>query len=116
MKSKLKGLIAAPFTPMNPDGSLNLNAIEQQAAALVADGVNGAFVCGTTGEGLSLSLEERMKVAERWVAFGKANLSVIVHVGSNNIAESRTLAEHAQQIRAHSIATMGPTFFRPART
>ncbi len=116
MKSKLKGLIAAPFTPMNPDGSVNLNAIEQQAAALVVDGVNGAFVCGTTGEGLSLSLEERLKVAERWAAVAPAKLPVIVHVGCNNIAESQTLAEHAEQIGAHSFASMGPTFFRPTRT
>jgi len=115
MKLKLKGLIAAPFTAMNPDGSLNLDAIGQQAAGLVSDGVSGAFVCGTTGEGLSLSLGERMNVAERWVTLGKTNLSVIVHVGCNNIAGGRMLAEHAAQIGAHSVATMGPTFFRPAR-
>src|SRR6267378_3917359 len=116
MKSNLKGLIAAPFTPMNPDGSLNPIAIERQASSLVAAGVRGAFVCGTTGEGLSLSVEERLKVAERWVAAAKSELAVIVHVGCNNIAESRTLAEHAEHIGAYAVATMGPTFFRPART
>jgi len=115
MKQTLKGLIAAPFTPMKPDGALNLNAIEQQAAGLISSGVSGAFVCGTTGEGLSLSIEERMKAAERWVAVAKTNLSVIVHVGCNNLAESRTLAEHAQRMGAHSVATMGPTLFRTAR-
>ncbi len=64
----LQGLIAAPFTPMHPDGTVNLAAIERQAAHLVATGVRGAFVCGTTGEGLSLSGAERREVAARWVA------------------------------------------------
>lgn len=110
----LKGLIAAPFTAMNADGSLNLNAIERQAAALAAAGVRGAFVCGTTGEGLALSLHERMKVAERWIAAAPPGLPVIVHVGARSAAESRTLAGHAEAIGARAFATIGPTYRRPA--
>ncbi len=116
MKSKLEGLIAAPFTPMNADGSLNLKAIEQQAASLAANGVTGAFVCGTTGEGSALSLEERLKVAERWAAVASGKLQLIIHVGRNSIAEGRTLAEHAEEIGAQAFATIGPTFCRPSRT
>jgi N-acetylneuraminate lyase len=43
MKLKLTGLVAAPFTPMHSDGSLNVGIVELQAASLVANGVNGAF-------------------------------------------------------------------------
>ena len=60
---RLTGLIAAPFTAMQPDGSLNLGLIQQQANRLAANGVQGAFICGTTGEGFSLTTEERMQVA-----------------------------------------------------
>ena len=49
---KIKGLVAAPFTPMNNDGSLNVDVIEKYAEKLKKDGVAGAFVCGTTGEGM----------------------------------------------------------------
>lgn len=113
MITKLTGLIAAPFTPMQVDGSLNLDLIEQQATLLAANGVQGAFVCGTTGEGLSLTTQERMQVAERWLAVAPKGLRVIVHVGHNSVGESRRLAAHAQQIGAHAIASIGSTFFRP---
>lgn len=111
MNSQLTGLIAAPFTPLNADGSLNLSRIECQAQSLVQNRVSGAFVCGTTGEGLSLSTAERMLVAERWMAAAPGPLRVIVHVGHNAIAESRKLAAHAEHLKAHAIATLGPTFF-----
>ena len=115
MKLKLEGLIAAPFTALHRDGSLNLDAIEQQAEHLKSNRVNGAFICGTTGEGLSLSTEERRKVGERWVAAAKGRLKIIVHVGHNSLVESRELARHAQQIGADAFATLAPSFFKPNR-
>ena len=116
MIERLTGLIAAPFTALQPGGELNLNLIEQQAKALVESGVQGAFVCGTTGEGFSLTSEERMQVAERWVAAAPADLKVIVHVGHNSLTESQRLAAHAQQVGASAVASIGPTFFLPAST
>ena len=55
----LKGLIAAPFTPMHEDGSLNLSIIPDYYEMLKANGVVGVFICGSTGEGVSLSLDEK---------------------------------------------------------
>jgi N-acetylneuraminate lyase len=112
MKSKLTGLIAAPFTAMNADGSLNLPMIECQAQALAQNGLNGAFICGTTGEGFSLTTEERLQVAEKWMAVAPASLQVIVHVGHQAISDSRKLAARAEKIGAHAVATIAPTFFR----
>jgi N-acetylneuraminate lyase len=114
MKPRLNGLIAAPFTALLPDGGLNLAVIRQQADSLVADGVNGAFICGTTGEGLSLTTAERMQVAECWVTAAAGRLKVIVHVGHNSLGESQELAAHAEKIGADAFATVGPTFFLPA--
>jgi N-acetylneuraminate lyase len=115
MRFKLTGLIAAPFTPMHSDGSLNAGIVEQQAASLVANGVNGAFICGTTGEGLSLSTVERLELAERWRAAAPPQLKLIVHVGHNSLAESQGLARHAETMGAQAVATIGPTFFRPTQ-
>jgi len=112
MKSKLTGLIAAPFTAMNADGSLNLPMIERQAAALAENGVNGAFICGTTGEGLSLTTDERVQIAEKWVSAAPRSLRIIVHVGHQSVSESRVLAAHAGRIGASAFATIAPTFFR----
>ncbi len=109
-------MIAAPFTAMNEDGSLNFNRIAEQADLLARNGVQGAFICGTTGEGFSLTSEERMQIAERWVAIAPRPLKIIVHVANNSIGESRKLAAHAEQIGAHAIASIGSTFFRPPTT
>lgn len=114
MKAQLTGLIAAPFTPMHPDGGINLDMIENIAAQLRQDGVSGAFICGTTGEGSSLTISERLEIAEKWVAVCGDDLKVIVHVGHNSIGEAKTLAAHAESINAHSIAALAPSYFKPA--
>ena len=51
-KQKIRGLIAAPPTAFHADGSVNLDMIPKQAASLAKNGVVGAFVNGTTGEGV----------------------------------------------------------------
>ena len=112
IKRRTEGLIAAPFTPMRADRTLNLNAVDQYARWLHTNGVVGAFICGTTGEGPSLTTDERLQVAEQWMAVAPRALRVIVHVGHHTVAESRTLAAHAERIKACAFATIGPTFFR----
>ncbi len=97
---KTKGLIAAPFTPLRANGAVNLDAVAPYARWLHRHGVVGAFICGTTGEGMSLTMDERRQVAERWVATAPAGLRVIVHVGHNALADCQALAAHAQDIGA----------------
>jgi len=109
----LTGLIAAPFTAFHNDGSVNLSAIEQHVASLLANRVTGAFVCGTTGEGVSLTVAERMQVAERWQQVSNGQLNIIVHVGHASLADARALAEHAQKIGAQGVASLAPFFFKP---
>jgi N-acetylneuraminate lyase len=109
----LTGLISAPFTAFHPDGSLDLQSIEKQAASLVTNGVAGAFVCGTTGEGISLTIEERMKVAQRWQEVAQGKLQIVVHVGHTSLGDARTLAAHAQKIGAQGVSTLAPYFFKP---
>jgi N-acetylneuraminate lyase len=111
---KLKGLIAAPFTPMTEDGSLNPEVIAPYAAKLKNDGVNGVFICGTTGEGMLMSPEERMTVAEYWVKEQNPDFKVIVHVGTTAYVQSRNLAVHAQKIGAYAVGCMGPVFLKPS--
>lgn len=110
----LSGLIAAPHTPFRPDGAVALDVISQQARLLAHNGVTGAFICGTTGEGASLTSEERRHVAEAWVAAKPAGLSVIVHVGHLSLGEACAFARHAGELGADAIATIAPSFFKPA--
>lgn len=114
MNKSLTGLIAAPHTPFHSDGSLALESIPAQARLLAHNGVSGAFICGTTGEGASLTGEERRRVVEAWVAARPASLAVIVHVGHLSQGEACGFAAHAQAAGADAIATIAPSFFRPA--
>ena len=113
MNQVLTGLIAAPHTPFHPDGSIAYDVIPRQAALLGANGVSGAFICGTTGEGASLTSEERRRVVEAWAAAKPASVALIVHVGHLSQSEATALARHAQEAGANAIATIAPSFFRP---
>jgi N-acetylneuraminate lyase len=110
---RLTGLIAAPHTPMHADGSLNPEAIAMQVQLLQEAGVNGAFICGTTGESLSLAVSERMAVMKAWEKAAAGSLTLIAHVGSNSLIEARALAAHAADCGADAIAVMAPNFFKP---
>lgn len=111
----LTGLIAAPHTPMNEDYSLNLRVVPRQVEILLSNGVRGAFICGSTGESHSLTVSERMQVAEAWKqAIGTRPLKLIVHAGHNCLEDAKSLAAHAQAIRADAVAVMAPCYFKPA--
>ncbi len=110
---RLTGLIAAPHTPMTGDGQVHLPMIVRQAELLIEAGVRGAFVCGSTGEGHSLTSAERRQVAEAWVQAAGGRLQVIVHVGHNSMAEAAGLAEHAMNIGAQAISALAPSYYKP---
>lgn len=107
---KIEGLIDAPFTPFKENGDINLAPIPQYAAMLKANGLKGVFINGSSGEGYMLTDEERMALAEAWVAAAPADFKVIVHVGSCCVRSSRRLAEHAAKIGAWGIGAMAPPF------
>src|SRR6476469_4990590 len=94
---KLQGLIAAPFTPMKPDGSLNLPLIPNYYEMLVANGVTGAFICGSTGEGVSMTSAEKKAVAEAWASCIKSNpdFKVMTLLGGTSLTDCKELAKHA---------------------
>ena len=52
-------MIAAPFTSMHKDGSINPDPIKEYADFLKTNNISGAFVNGTTGEGISMTINER---------------------------------------------------------
>lgn len=112
----LNGLIAAPFTPMHKDGSLNLSLIPTYYEMLKANGVTGAFICGSTGEGVSLSLSEKKAVAEAWTSctISDEEFNVMTLVGGTSITDAIELAQHAQQIGLNAVSFTAPFYFKPA--
>lgn len=113
MKYMPPGLVAAPFTPFLPDESVDFSTVPLLAKQLVRNGVVGAFICGTTGEGVSMTSYERRQLAEEWKKALPPELKLIVHVGHQSLAESCVLAQHAESIGADAIASIAPGFFKP---
>lgn len=113
MNTKLSGLIAATFTPMHQDGSLNLTIVPAMVEHLLNQGIAGLYVVGSTGEGVSLTGDERREAAEAFVQAVNGRMAVIVQVGHNSLFEAKQLATHAQQIGATAISATPPSYFKP---
>jgi len=114
---RLHGLVAAVHTPMHQDGSLNLDAIESQANHMQAQGICWVFVGGSTGESHSLTLDERIALAQRWSQVRQGSkLGMVVHVGCNCLEDSKSLASHAQKIGADALSALSPSYFKPKST
>jgi N-acetylneuraminate lyase len=111
MPDRLSGLIPATYTPMRRDGAIDLDGIAPLTEQLLEDGVTGLYVCGSTGEGVSLSVPERKQVAEAFVAATNGRVPVIVHVGHDSLAEAAGLAAHAANIGADVLSAMPPCYF-----
>jgi len=111
--TKLTGLIAAAPTPFKVDGALDLDRIPELVEHLLQDGVNGLYVLGSTGEGVSMTSDERRQVAEKFIDVMKGRKPVIVQVGHLSVFESKNLAAHAASAGADAISATPPGYFRP---
>lgn len=115
-KIHLSGLIAAPFTPMHSDGSLNIGAIPEYYKMLKTNGVTGAFICGSTGEGVSLTMQEKKDTAKAWAdcTNGDKDFKVMLLTGGTCLADSIELATYAQQVGLYAVSFTAPSYFKPA--
>jgi N-acetylneuraminate lyase len=112
----LQGLISAPFSPLNNKGELNLDIIPDYYAFLKQNGITGAFINGSTGEGVSLTLNEKKLVAEAWAAAAghDKDFKVMALLGGTCIADCIDLAKHAQQVGLYGVSLTTPFYFKPA--
>lgn len=110
--SRLNGLIAATYTPLHSTGELRLDQIGPLVEHLIADGIQGLYVCGSTGEGVSLSTSERKQVAEEFIKANAGRVPVIVQVGHNSLEEAVGLTRHAEQIGADIVSATCPSYFK----
>lgn len=112
--SKLSGLVAATHTPFHSDGRLALDVIEVQAEYLLSQHVQTVFIAGSTGESHSLTVDERMRTAQRWFEVSRGSaLRVVVHVGANCLADATALATQAEKLGACAISALAPSYFKP---
>jgi N-acetylneuraminate lyase len=117
MKIKhLQGLIAAPFTPMHEDGSLNPGAIPSYYSFLKHNGITGAFICGSTGEGVSMTANEKKVVIKAWadVTKGDEDFKVMALVGGTCLEDCKNIARFAHEQGLFAVSFTAPFYFKPA--
>ena len=110
---KLKGLIAAAFTPFTENGEVNYGMIPKMADSLSADGITGVYVCGSTGEGISCSVEERIQLMKAWSKAAKGRLTLIAHTGALSLKDISVLNRKAVELEYDAFSVIPPTFFKP---
>jgi len=104
-------LIAAAVTPLRDGGeALDESAFWPMTRFLTEHGADGVFACGTTGEGILLSLEERMRAAVMFRAALTDGL-LVVHAGAQSTRDTCLLASHAAEIGADGVAVIPPPYF-----
>jgi dihydrodipicolinate synthase/N-acetylneuraminate lyase len=103
-------LIVAAVTPLRDDGAaLDEAAVGPYVEYLASHGADGVFACGTTGEGILLSIAERQRVGR---AFRQAlRGALIVHAGAQTTADTAALAADAAELGADAVAVIAPPYF-----
>ena len=114
MKKKLEGMIAAAFTPMNEKGDLALEIIGTLAHLYEKNDVNGVFIAGSTGEGVSLTFAEKKELMIAWGKMANPGLSKTFMLGGTCLRDMQYLAECAQDNNMDAISILPPYYFKPA--
>ena len=113
MNQKLfTGINAALYTAYRDDGSVDFDETGRLAEWLIDKGISGLYLCGTTGDGLLLSLEERRKIVETVSRTVGDRAPLMVHVGTLATRDAMELARHAAQHEGvTAISSLGPVYY-----
>lgn len=108
---KYQNVIPAFYACYDKHGEVSTDGIRALTRHLISKGIKGVYVGGSSGECIYQHVDERKKVLEAVMDEAKGELTVIVHVGCNNTADSVELAAHAQRVGADAIASIPPIYF-----
>ena len=95
--TKYRGIIPAFYACYAPDGSISTERVKALTRHLIAKGVKGVYVGGSSGECIYQHPDERKAVLEAVMSEAKGKITVIAHVACNNTADSVELAAHAEK-------------------
>jgi len=102
------GAWPALLTPVTSSGHVNIEVLRQLVEHLVRKAIGGLYLCGNTGEGLWMSLDERKQVVETVADQLEGRVPFIVHVGSVSTRDAIALARHASEFGAVGVSSILP--------
>jgi 4-hydroxy-tetrahydrodipicolinate synthase len=110
----ISGIITAMVTPFDADGRVNEEAFVALLHHLLENGSDGVVVAGTTGEGATMTDDEKLRLFELAVAEAGGS-TVIAGTGSNDTAHSIELTERAGALGVDGMLVVTPYYNKPNR-
>jgi N-acetylneuraminate lyase len=105
-------IFSAIITPMYENEQVNYSALEEIVEVQIKDGVEGFYCCGSSGEGLLLTLEERKKILETILKQSRGRVPVISHIGTIRTSDVIELARHAKSVGADAVSMIPPYYYK----
>lgn len=113
MEKKFSGVFAALLTPFNEKGDVCEKRLRGLVRFLISKGINGLYICGGTGEGPSMDVEERKQVAEIVKEEAGDKVCLIAHIGGAlNTKNAIGLAKHSEKIKLDGVSSIPPIYYR----
>lgn len=109
---KLYGTVVPMVTPLTEEDKIDVESLQRLTDHCIDGGLQCLYPCGTTGEMMYLTTEERKQAAETVVRHAAGRVPVFVHVGAWNLKETIALAQHAASIGADGIGVVTPAFYK----
>jgi 4-hydroxy-tetrahydrodipicolinate synthase len=109
---RLRGSIPPLATPFR-QGQVDYDAYARIVEFHIANGSHGLLVNGTTAEPATLTIEERNRLVDVAIAVTKNRVPVVAATGSQSLAETQTLTEHAANAGADALLIVTPYYTRP---
>ncbi len=107
----LKGIIPPLVTPMRGRDTLDIDGLQRLIEHVLAGGVHGLFILGSTGEAPSLSYRLRRELIDRACLAVNGRVPVLVGITDTAFTESVHLAQHAAQAGAQAVVLAAPYYF-----
>lgn len=114
VKAVFSGNWPAMVTPMYDDGRVRLDSVPLLVEKFVRESAGGIYLCGSTGQGPLLTVDERKGMAEATVCAAASRLPVMVHVGAIRVEDAQELARHAAGVGADAISSVVPMYYPPS--
>ncbi len=111
LNSPLSGIIPPLVTPLLGNDILDVESLENLIEHLIAGGVHGLFILGTTGEEQSLSYRLRQQMIRETCRINAGRLPVLVCITDTSIVESTNLAKLAADCGASAVVSAAPYYF-----